>query len=85
MRPQHAITVVHIFTTIAIATTAVLLLITSCLLLQSPWPGFWAGLLYALLGSTATPAGDLGEAFLPLADWNTSRLRGWLFLSSCSR
>jgi len=61
--PQHAIAVVHIFTTIAIGATAVLLLITSCLLLHSPWAGFWAGLLYALLGSTATPAGELGEPF----------------------
>ena len=61
--PQHAIAVVHIFTTIAIGATAVLLLITSCLLLQSPWAGFWGALLYVLLGSTATPAGDRGEPF----------------------
>jgi len=41
----------------------VLLLVTSCLLLESPWPGFWGALLYALLGSNATPAGTVGEPF----------------------
>jgi hypothetical protein len=61
--PDHAITVVHVFTTIAIGMTALLLLVTSCLLLGGPWPGFWAGLLYVLLGSSATPKGQLGEPF----------------------
>jgi hypothetical protein len=61
--PQHAITVIHVFTSIAIAATAVLLLITSCLLLETPWPGFWAALLYVLLGSNAIPGGVQGEPF----------------------
>lgn len=63
LSPAHAITVIHIFTTVAIAATALLLLSTSCLLLGSPWPGWWAGVLYALSGSTATPAGKFAEPF----------------------
>lgn len=51
--PLHAITVIHVFTTVAIAVTAVLLLVTSQTLLGSPWPGLLAGLLYIIeSGST---------------------------------
>jgi hypothetical protein len=50
--PLHAITVVHLFTSLAMAATALLLLATSACFLGSPWAGLAAGLLYVLAGSS---------------------------------
>jgi hypothetical protein len=84
---QHAIMAVHVLTTVAITATAVLLLIGSQLLLGSPWAGFGAGLLYALMGSSKPPVGDAFFAFSSLEHFQAPLLFGFmlLFLLSLQR
>lgn len=85
--PSHAITVVHALTTLAMALTAVLLLASSQLLLGSPWAGFGAGLLYALMGSSKPVVGEAFFAFSSLEHFQAPLLLGFmlLFLLSLQR
>jgi hypothetical protein len=87
MSPEHAIMVVHALTTAAIAVTTLLLLVSSQLLLGSPWAGFAAGLLYALVSSSKPPVGEAFFAFSSLEHFQAPLLIGFilLFLLSLQR
>lgn len=61
--PAHAITVAHVATTIAIAATGVLLVAASHALCGTPWAGFVAAVLYALIGSGMAAASEPFFAF----------------------
>lgn len=87
INPHHAIMVAHVLTTVAIAATALLLLVYSQLMLSSPWPGFGAALLYALMGSSKPLAGEAFFAFSSLEHFQAPLLLGFmlLFLLSLQR
>jgi hypothetical protein len=81
--PRHAITVVHIFTTLSIAATALLLLVVSHTVLGCPWAGFWAGLLYLMIvsGSEINPLGTaMLFAFSGMEHFQTPWLVGFFLL-----
>ena len=85
--PPHAIAVVHALTTLAIGLTTLLLLVSSQLLLGSPWAGFGAGILYALIGSSKPRVGEAFFAFSSLEHFQAPLLLGFvlLFLLSLQR
>jgi hypothetical protein len=77
---RHAILVVHVFTTVAIAATALLLLWGSQLLRGEPWAGLAAGALYVLIGSSKPPRGEAFFAFSSLEHFQAPLLLGFLLL-----
>lgn len=81
--PAHAITVVHVLTTLDIAATTVLLLVTSASLLGSPWAGFCAGLLYALTG-TSDSGKEMFIGFSGLEHFQAPWLAAFVLLSLLS-
>jgi hypothetical protein len=85
--PRHAIMIVHALTTAAIGLTTLLLLISSQVLLGSPWAGFGAGLLYALMGSVKPLGSEAFFAFSSLEHFQAPLLLGFvlLFLLSLQR